>query len=67
MVYVDDLLLTCPNETHIADFKVELNATFKMSDLGLLHHYLGIQFLSIDGGMALCQTKHRNIVATLWS
>ena len=58
VVYVDDLLLTGPNETHIADFKVELNATFKMSDLGFLHHYLGIQFMHVDGGMTLCQTKY---------
>ena len=59
VVYVDELLLiTGPNETHIADFKVELNATFKMSDLGLLHHYLGIQCMQIDGGIALCETKY---------
>ena len=58
VVYVDDLMLTSSNETHTADFKVELNATFKMSDLGLLHHYLGIRFMQIDGGMALCQTKY---------
>jgi len=31
-----------PNERHIAEFKADLNATFKMKDLGLLHHYLGI-------------------------
>ena len=44
VLYVDDMLLTGPNEDHIADFKAELNSAFEMSDLGLLHHYLGIQF-----------------------
>ena len=27
-LYVDDMLLTGPNETHIADFKADLNASF---------------------------------------
>ena len=43
-LYVDDMLLSGPNEEHIADFKAELNSAFEMLDLGLLHHYLGIQF-----------------------
>jgi len=43
---------------HVADFKVKLNSAFEMSDLGLLHHYLGIQFKQCDGSIALCQTKY---------
>ena len=43
---------------HNADFKAELNSAFEMSNLGLLHHYLGIQFKQCDGGIALCQTKY---------
>ena len=50
----DDMLLI---ETHIVDFKVDLNATFEMSNWGLLCHYLGSWFLQCDGGIALCQTK----------
>ncbi|MCO5569919.1 hypothetical protein L7F22_023633 [Adiantum nelumboides] len=57
VLYVDDLLITRPNERHIAEFKADLNATFKMKDLGLLHHYLGIQFNPCDGGIALCQKE----------
>ena len=44
VLYVNDMVLTRPNEKHIADLKVELNLAFEMSDLGPLHHYLGIQF-----------------------
>ena len=44
VLYVDDMLLTGPNEDDIFNFKVELNSTLEMSDLGLLHYYLGIQF-----------------------
>ena len=58
VLYVDDLLITGPNERHIVEFKADLNATFKMKDLGLLHHYLGIQFKQCDGGIALCQTSY---------
>ena len=50
-LYVDDMLLTGPNETHIAEFKADLNASFEMSDLG-------IQFKHCDGGISLCQTKY---------
>ncbi|MCO5610037.1 hypothetical protein L7F22_064272 [Adiantum nelumboides] len=49
VLYVDDLLITGPNEGHIVEFKADLNATFKMKDLGLLHHYLDIQFKQCDG------------------
>ena len=35
-LYVDDMLLTSPNKTHVVDFKADLNASFEMSDLGLL-------------------------------
>ena len=52
------MLLTGPNEMHISEFKVHLNASFEMSDLGLLHHYLGIQFKICDGGIALCQGQY---------
>ena len=52
------MLLTGPNEKAIAKFKADLNASFEMSDLGLLHHYLGIEFKQVDGGIALCQTKY---------
>ncbi|MCO5599429.1 hypothetical protein L7F22_053532 [Adiantum nelumboides] len=41
VLYVDELLITGPNKRHIAEFKADLNATFKMKDLGLSHHYLG--------------------------
>ena len=54
VLYVDDMLLTGPNEMHILKFKADLNASFEMSDLWLLHHYLGIQFKQCDGGIALC-------------
>ncbi|MCO5576129.1 hypothetical protein L7F22_029937 [Adiantum nelumboides] len=49
---------TLPNKTQIANFKVDLNVSFEMSDLGYLHHYLGIHFKQCDGGIALSQIKY---------
>ena len=48
------MLLTGPIEMHILEFKADLNASFEMFDLGLLHHYLGIHFKQCDGGILLC-------------
>jgi Reverse transcriptase (RNA-dependent DNA polymerase) len=42
-VYVDDLLITGTCEAEIVKFKGEMMEKFKMSDLGLLTYYLGIE------------------------
>ena len=52
------MLLTRPSEKQNANFKIDLDALFNMSNLGHLHHYLDIEFKQVDGGIALCQTKY---------
>jgi hypothetical protein len=42
-VYVDDLVITGPDRKEIHMFKEEMVTEFKMSDLGLLQYYLGIE------------------------
>jgi hypothetical protein len=42
-VYVDDLIITGLDHNNIRSFKEEMAAAFKMSDLSLLHYYLGIE------------------------
>jgi hypothetical protein len=42
-VYVDDLVITGSDYDNIKSFKEEMTAAFKMSDLVLLHYYLGIE------------------------
>ena len=42
-VYVDDLIITGAQAEDIDDFKRETTARFKMSDLGALSYYLGIE------------------------
>jgi Reverse transcriptase (RNA-dependent DNA polymerase)/Integrase core domain/GAG-pre-integrase domain len=54
-VYVDDLLITGTSETEIAQFKLEMKEKFKMSDLGLLTYYLGIEVHQLGDVIVLSQ------------
>jgi hypothetical protein len=45
VVYVDDLIITRNNDHHIAHVKQELEAGFKMTNLVLLHFFLGVEVL----------------------
>jgi hypothetical protein len=42
-IYVDDLLITGIHDDYIASVKKELKKVFDVTDLGLLHSYLGIE------------------------
>lgn len=44
-MYVDDLIITRACAEDIDSFKREMAARFKMSDLGVLSYYLGIEVL----------------------
>jgi hypothetical protein len=54
-VYVDDLIITGSDRDNIRSFKEEMAATFKMSDLGLLHYYLSIEVNQSVSGISLSQ------------
>ncbi|WVZ87320.1 hypothetical protein U9M48_033975 [Paspalum notatum var. saurae] len=55
-VYVDDLLITGEQPTDIEAFKVEMKKLFKMSDLGPLSYYLGIEVKQGRRGIELRQS-----------
>lgn len=57
-VYVDDLLITGPVDGDIARFKQEMLEKFRMSDLGLLSYYLGIEVRQDDAGIFLAQSAY---------
>jgi hypothetical protein len=42
-VYVDDLVITGSSRRDILKLKPGMKKMFKMTDLGLLHYYLGIE------------------------
>jgi hypothetical protein len=54
-VYVDDLIITSLDRDDIRSFKEEIAATFKMSDLSLLHYYLSIEVKQSVSVISLCQ------------
>jgi hypothetical protein len=64
-VYVDDLVITGTKNAEVAAFKEEMNATFQMSDLGLLSFYLGIEVHQGDSGITLRQTAYAKHVVEL--
>ena len=57
-LYVDDMLVTGNDADQIEAFKIALRETFEMFDLGLLHYYLGIQFVQAEEGIYMYQTKY---------
>lgn len=57
-VYVDDLIILGSSTTEIAKFKNQMKEKFKMSDLGLLSYYLGIEVVQNANGISLCQAGY---------
>ena len=57
-LYVDDLIITRNDEDHIKQVKGELQAGFKMTDLGILHYYLGVEVTQHPNNIFLIQTKY---------
>jgi hypothetical protein len=57
-VYVDDLIITSTDVAAIGEFKQQMQRMFKMSDLGLLTYYLGIEVVQSKGAITLCQRSY---------
>eukprot|EP00253_Pinus_taeda_P005792 PITA_05792 len=58
VMYVDDLIITGNHDDHIAQVKKELQAGFKMTDLGLLHYYLGVEVFQCPHHIFISQSKY---------
>ena len=41
----------------IADFKKDMMKRYEMNDMGLLHHFLGMEIYQYDDGVFICQKK----------
>ena len=57
-VYVDDLIITGNDEIGIQEVKNMLKMRFKISDLGELKFFLGIEVIKTDNGICLIQRKY---------
>ena len=59
-VYVDDLIITGGDAGVLAKFKEQMKNTFRMSDLGLLSYYLGLEVTQGAHGITLRQSAYAN-------
>jgi hypothetical protein len=57
-IYVDDLIITGKSGDNINAFKVEMKTLFRMSDLGVLSYYLGIEVRQGWRGVELSQAAY---------
>jgi hypothetical protein len=57
-VYVDDLIITGGDAGVVTKFKAQMKNIFKMSDLGLLSYYLGLEVAQRAHGITLRQSAY---------
>ena len=57
-VYVDDLLVIGNNQKLINEFKFEMFKQFKMTDLGLLTYFLGLEVRQLRNQFFMSQIKY---------
>jgi hypothetical protein len=57
-VYVDDLIITRGDTGAMSRFKAEMMSTFRMSNLGLLSYYLGLEVTQGASWIMLCQAAY---------
>ena len=54
-VYVDDLVIMGGDIIELKQFKEEMKSKFQMSNLGLLHYYLGLEVKHTTAGITISQ------------
>uniref|UniRef100_A0A5B7B1Y6 Reverse transcriptase Ty1/copia-type domain-containing protein n=1 Tax=Davidia involucrata TaxID=16924 RepID=A0A5B7B1Y6_DAVIN len=57
-LYVDDLIYTGNNTAMFGSFKKSMMAEFEMSDLGMMHYFLGIEVVQSSTGIFISQKKY---------
>ncbi|KAJ0844195.1 putative RNA-directed DNA polymerase [Helianthus annuus] len=58
LVYVDDIVLTGNHNSFLQHIIRALSDKFSIKDLGMLHHFLGIEVISTKDGLFLSQHAH---------
>ena len=58
VLYVDDLILTGSDSKILNHVKTSLKKKFEMTDLGILHYFLGLQVFQTNEGIFLSQSKY---------
>ncbi|BBH01567.1 multidrug resistance-associated protein 9 [Prunus dulcis] len=57
-IYVDDIVYTGSSDEMVKEFKAEMMCKYEMSDLGLLHHFLGMGVTQTEGSIFIHQKKY---------
>ncbi|CAL9026855.1 unnamed protein product [Prunus brigantina] len=57
-LYVDDIIYTGSSEELMVSFKSEMMKKYEMTDLGLLHHFLGLGVIQAESYIFLHQKKY---------
>ncbi|XP_060667179.1 uncharacterized mitochondrial protein AtMg00810-like [Ziziphus jujuba] len=65
-MYVDDLLVTGDDKDRIQKFKMEMQKQFEMSDLGIMHYFLGMEIMQKDTGILMSQSKYAKDLLKKW-
>ncbi|CAL8152291.1 unnamed protein product [Prunus armeniaca] len=58
-LYVDDIIYTGSSEELVMSFKIEMMKKYEMTDLGLLHHFLGLGVIQTESSIFLHKNKIR--------
>jgi hypothetical protein len=58
LIYVDDIILTASSDTFIQHIISSLSTTFSMTDLGPIHHFLGIKVSHTLSTLFLSQRQY---------
>ena len=58
LVYVDDILITGNNSKAVSNLVHDLNKSYPLKDLGLLHVFLGIEAFKDQTNLYLTQSKY---------
>ena len=58
LVYVDDIIIASNDDNSVTQLKEDLNKSFKLSDLGPLCYFLGLEIARSKEGISICQHKY---------
>ena len=58
LVYVNDIVLTGSDPTFLNKFVEALSQKFSIKDLGMLHHFLGVEVIPTQLGLFLSQHRY---------
>ena len=58
LLYIDDLIFTRNDEKMVEKFRKEMMKKYEMSDMRLLHYFLGIEVYQEENGVFICQKRY---------